>query len=82
MRTVPDTDDRRTCAQCLNGNRPGPCQAARRGEIVATRTYDPDREQLRRCEAFKPLPSDHDQRAGRLRWPHLTYQPTKEKNKK
>ena len=80
---VPDTDDRRTCAQCLNGCRPGPCLAVRRGELVAARTYDPDRKQLHRCIAYKPMPSERDQRTGRQRWPNLNYQPpTKEKNKK
>lgn len=82
LRTVPDTDDRRTCAQCQNGARPGPCQAARRGEITASNSYDPDRKTLRRCEGFKPLPGEKDQRTGRQRWPYLTYQPIKGSNKK
>lgn len=45
-------DDRRTCDQCANleGRR---CLAAWRGEIVASRDYDPVRDILRRCEGFR-----------------------------
>jgi hypothetical protein len=47
----PDPDDRHTCDQCANlsGRR---CIAAGRGEIVASRNYEPIRDLLRRCEGF------------------------------
>lgn len=77
--TVPDIDDRRTCAQCLNGSRPGVCQAVRSGAIVAGRTYEPDRKQLRRCEGYRPDRSDPDQRPGLQRWPGLKFINIKEK---
>lgn len=65
---IHEADDRRTCAQCLNGNRPGPCQAARSGQIAASRTYEPT---LRRCEGYRPDHTDPDQRTGLQRWPGL-----------
>lgn len=66
----PDHDDRRTCDQCANliARR---CQAAKRGEIVASRNYEPIRDLPRRCEGYAPGPDDPDRRHGRERWPGL-----------
>ena len=68
----PDTfpDDRRTCDQCANliARR---CQAAKRGEIVASRNYEPIRDLPRRCEGYAPGASNPDRRHGRERWPGL-----------
>ena len=63
-------DDRRTCTQCANliARR---CQAAKRGEIVAGRDYEPIRDLLRRCEGYAPGTDDPDTRPGRERWPGL-----------
>ena len=66
-----DGDDRRRCAECGNLGERGGCLAAQRGKIVASRSYTPIRDLLRRCEAFAPLPTDPDQRPGRDRWPGL-----------
>ncbi len=64
-------DDRRTCEQCANliGRR---CQAAKRGEIVASRNYEPIRDLPRRCEGYAPGTDDSDRRHGQERWPVLT----------
>lgn len=64
-------DDRRTCDQCANliARR---CQAAKRGEIVASRNYEPIRDLPRRCEGYTPGATDTDRRPGRERWPGLT----------
>ncbi len=66
----PFPDDRRTCNQCANleGRR---CLAAWRGEIVASRDYEPVRDILRRCEGYAPGADDPDTRPGRERWPEL-----------
>ena len=64
-------DNRRRCAECLNLASNGRCLAAARRELVASRTYAPAPDLLRRCECFKPLANDPDQRAGRDRWPGL-----------
>ena len=63
-------DDRRTCHQCRNlaGRR---CQAAKRGEIIASRNYEPIPNLLRRCEAYIPGGNDIDQRPALERWPNL-----------
>ena len=63
-------DDRRTCDQCANliARR---CQAAKRGEIVASRNYEPIRDLPRRCEGYAPGVADTDRRPGRERWPGL-----------
>lgn len=49
----PPADDRRTCDQCDNliARR---CTAAKRGEIVANRNYEPIRDIPRRCEGYTP----------------------------
>lgn len=44
-------DDRITCAQCANLNE-RLCLAARRGEIVASRNYEPIRDFPRRCAGY------------------------------
>lgn len=64
-------DDRRTCDQCANliARR---CQAAKRGELVASRNYEPIRDLPRRCEGYAPGAADTDRRPGRERWPGLT----------
>ncbi|MDA1357872.1 MAG: hypothetical protein O3A94_16600 [Proteobacteria bacterium] len=66
----PFPDDRRTCDQCANliARR---CQAAKRGEIVASRNYEPIRDLPRRCEGYAPGAGDTDRRHGRERWPGL-----------
>lgn len=64
-------DNRRRCSECAKLGQGGRCLAAMRGELVASRTYAPHPDLLRRCETFVPLPSDPDQRAGRDRWPGL-----------
>ncbi len=64
-------DNRRTCDQCANLTGRGLCLAARRGEIVASRSYEPIRELLRRCEGYMPGVNDADRRSGLERWPGL-----------
>ena len=66
----PFPDDRRTCDQCANliARR---CQAAKRGEIVASRNYEPIHDLPRRCEGYAPGATDTDRRPGRERWPGL-----------
>ena len=63
-------DDRRTCSQCANlvARR---CLAVRRGEVVASRNYEPIRHMLKRCEGYAPGADDPDRRHGRERWPGL-----------
>jgi hypothetical protein len=63
-----DGDNRRRCTNCGNLNERGLCLAAHRGEIAASRSYTPIRDLLRRCEGFKPLPDDPDQRTAWDRW--------------
>jgi hypothetical protein len=60
-------DDRRTCDQCTNlrGLR---CQAAKRGEVNASRNYEPIRDLPQRCEGYAPNADDLDRRPGRERW--------------
>lgn len=64
-------DDRRRCRECLNLATNGRCLAAARRDIIASRTYAPAPDLLRRCEGFKPPANDPDQRPGRDRWPGL-----------
>lgn len=64
-------DDRRTCTQCANLTGRGLCLAARRGEIVASRSYEPIRDLPRRCEGYMPGVGDTDRRPGLERWPGL-----------
>ncbi len=69
-RPDPIPDDRRTCDQCANliARR---CQAAKRGEIVASRNFEPIRDLPQRCEGYAPGTDDPDRRHGRERWPGL-----------
>ena len=69
----PYPDDRRTCDKCANliARR---CQAAKRGEIVASRNYEPISDLPRRCEAYMPGADDLDRRPGAERWPELIQQ--------
>ena len=64
-------DNRRRCAECGNLASNGRCLAVARRDIIASRNYAPAPDWLRRCEGFKPLASDPDQRPGRDRWPGL-----------
>ena len=66
-----DRDNRRCCAECGGLASKGRCMAAARRDIIASRGYAPAPDLLRRCEGFKPLPNDPDQRPGRDRWPGL-----------
>lgn len=70
LKPDPFPDDRRTCDQCANliARR---CQAAKRGEIVASRNYEPIRDLPRRCEGYAPGADDPDRRPGRERWQGL-----------
>ena len=61
-------DDRRHCNQCRNLRADGLCLAARRGEIMASRSYHPVDDVARRCEGYQPKAGDPDQRPGRERW--------------
>ena len=61
-------DDRRLCGQCENLTGRGVCLAARRGEILASRNYEPIRTLPRRCEGYAPGADDPDRRSGRERW--------------
>lgn len=65
---IADEDDRRRCNQCANLTARGLCLAARRGEILASRNYEPVRDLPCRCDGYLPGPSDPDRRAGRDRW--------------
>lgn len=64
-------DDRRSCKQCANLSLQGRCLVAWRGEIAASRSYEPIRDLARRCEGYAPGPDDSDKRHGRERWPGL-----------
>jgi hypothetical protein len=68
-----DDDDRRACTQCANLTGRGLCLAARRGEIVASRSYEPIRDLPRRCEGYMPGGDDTDRRPGQERWPGLIW---------
>jgi len=37
----------------------------------ASRTYEPIRDMLQRCEGYLPKMEDHDGRLGKVRWPNL-----------
>lgn len=63
-----DGDHRRCCIECGNLDDDGYCLAAQRKEIVASSKYQPDRDILRRCEAFLPMSGDPDQTTGSEKW--------------
>lgn len=70
--TIPDTDNRRTCRQCMN-LRGRVCSVASPGGIVsANRGYAPDTDTMQRCNGYLPDPTDEDQRPGTTRWPGLS----------
>lgn len=71
LRLATDQDDRRHCAQCRNLAPSGLCLAAMRGEICASRNFQPIDDIPRRCFAYTPNSEDVDKRSGRDRWPHL-----------
>lgn len=64
-------DDRRHCSECSNLTAGGFCMAARRGETITSRSYQPIDDIPRRCVAYSPNWADQDRRCGRERWPHL-----------
>jgi hypothetical protein len=66
-----ESDNRRRCTECDNLKERGLCLAAQRGQIVASRSYTPIRDMLRRCEGFAPLPTDPDQTPGGIKWAWL-----------
>lgn len=71
--TVADTDDRRTCSQCLNlrGRVCGIAKPQAGALIVANVGYRPQADTLRRCAGYQPNATDNDQRPSRERWPGL-----------
>lgn len=66
-----EIDERRRCDQCANLTGRGLCLAAWRGEIVASRNFEPVRDLPQRCVGYLPKPGEPDQRTGRQRWPGL-----------
>ena len=66
-----EDDDRRRCTDCARLGPGGACLAAARGEILASRSYRPVLELLRRCEGYQPGPDDPGRRPGPERWPGL-----------
>jgi hypothetical protein len=71
LRTVPDTDDRRRCSQCLN-LRGRVCTVAKPGGLVSANVgYRPAPDTLQRCAGYLPNASDANQQSGRERWPGL-----------
>ncbi len=70
VKTAPGIDDRRTCDQCAN-LKARRCEAAKRGEFIAGRNYEPIPDLLRRCEGYTPCADDPDQRHGGGRWPGI-----------
>lgn len=67
-RVYAQLDGDRRKNRCANLTQRGLCLAAGRGEIVASRTYEPIRELPMRCEGYAPRPDDPDRRTGRERW--------------
>lgn len=72
--TIADTDDRRTCSQCLNlrGRVCGIAKPQAGALVVANVGYQPMRDVLHRCAGYQPNATDNDQRTGGERWPGLT----------
>lgn len=73
-------DDRRRCDQCTNLTDRGHCLAAWRGEILASRNFQPVRDWRRRCEGYLPGPEDTDRRPGRERWFGMTQKGSRDAN--
>lgn len=71
--TITDTDDRRTCQQCLNlrGRACGIAKPQAGALVVANVGYRPQPDTLHRCAGYLPNATDNDQRPGRERWPGL-----------
>jgi hypothetical protein len=68
--TIADTDDRRTCSQCLNlrGRICGIAKPEARALVVANAGYRPQADTLHRCAGYLPDTNDTDQRPGGERW--------------
>lgn len=60
-------DDRRCCNQCANLTQRGLCLAAWRGEINASRNYEPICDLLMRCGCYEPKASHYGHQSGRER---------------
>ncbi len=71
--TIADTDDRRTCSQCLNlrGRVCGIAKPQAGSLVVANVGYRPQPGTLHRCAGYQPNATDNDQRPGGERWPGL-----------
>jgi hypothetical protein len=59
---LPDSDDRRHCADCGNLSISGRCLAARSGSIEAGSHYKPVDDCPRRCVGYVPKANENDQR--------------------
>jgi hypothetical protein len=69
-----ETDDRRTCQQCLNlrGRACGIAKPQAGALVVANLGYRPQADTMHRCAGYLPNATDNDQRTGGERWPGLT----------
>jgi len=77
QRPLASYDERRRCDQCANLSGRGSCLAAWRGEIAASRNFEPVRDLPQRCVAYIPKAGESDQRTGRQRWPGLIQKESK-----
>ena len=69
---VLDLGDLRPCLWCRNLTRSGRCLAAWRGDLRASRDWEPTFPgQPSRCIGYLPSHDDPDQRPGHVRWPEL-----------
>ena len=67
-----DLGDLRPCLWCRNLTRSGRCLAAWRGDLRASRDWEPTFPgQPSRCIGYLPSHDDPDQRPGHVRWPEL-----------
>ena len=67
-----DWGDLRPCTWCRNLTRSGRCLAAWRGELRASREYEPTFPgQPHRCIGYVPRDDDPERTTGRERWPEL-----------
>lgn len=67
-----DLGDLRPCLWCRNLTRSGRCLAAWRGDLRASRDWEPTFPgQPSRCVGYLPPHDDPDQRPGHERWPEL-----------